>query len=36
MSPHLATNKSILDALNRLIEVVAQLRSPDGGCPFVV
>ena len=29
-----ATNRSILDALNRLIEVVAQLRSPDGGCPW--
>lgn len=28
------TNQSILDALNRLIEVVAQLRSPDGGCPW--
>ena len=29
-----ATNQSILDALNNLIEVVAQLRSPDGGCPW--
>ncbi|MEM8829965.1 MAG: nucleoside triphosphate pyrophosphohydrolase [Cyanobacteria bacterium P01_G01_bin.19] len=27
-------NQSILDALNRLIAVVAQLRSPDGGCPW--
>lgn len=34
MSFHSATNKSILNALNRLIEVVAQLRSPDGGCPW--
>ena len=34
MNPHSATSKSILDALQRLIEVVAQLRSPDGGCPW--
>ena len=34
MSSHPATNQSILNALNRLIEVVAQLRSPDGGCPW--
>ena len=34
MNPHLPTSKSILDALQRLIEVVAQLRSPDGGCPW--
>ena len=34
MSSHSTTNQSILDALNRLIEVVAQLRSPDGGCPW--
>ena len=27
-------NGSILDALKRLISVVAQLRSPDGGCPW--
>lgn len=27
-------NQSILDALNRLINVVAQLRSPEGGCPW--
>ena len=26
--------QSVLDALKRLIEVVAQLRSPDGGCPW--
>lgn len=24
----------ILDALNRLIKVVAKLRSPDDGCPW--
>jgi XTP/dITP diphosphohydrolase len=29
-----ATQQSVLDALQRLIEVVAQLRSPDGGCPW--
>ncbi|MGL4882409.1 MAG: nucleoside triphosphate pyrophosphohydrolase [Waterburya sp.] len=34
MSSHLTTNQSILAALERLIEVVAQLRSPDGGCPW--
>ena len=28
------TGQSILDALQRLIEVVAQLRSPEGGCPW--
>lgn len=28
------TQKSVLDALQRLLEVVAQLRSPDGGCPW--
>lgn len=28
------TQQSVLDALQRLIEVVAQLRSPDGGCPW--
>ncbi|MEM7592681.1 MAG: nucleoside triphosphate pyrophosphohydrolase [Cyanobacteria bacterium P01_A01_bin.83] len=27
-------SRSILDALQRLIQVVAQLRSPDGGCPW--
>jgi XTP/dITP diphosphohydrolase len=34
MSFHLTTNQSILAALERLIEVVAQLRSPDDGCPW--
>ena len=34
MSSHSTTNQSILNALERLIEVVAQLRSPDGGCPW--
>jgi len=34
MNSSVAANKSILDALNRLIEVVAKLRSPDGGCPW--
>ncbi len=29
-----ATYQSILIALQRLIEVVAQLRSPEGGCPW--
>jgi len=29
-----ATQQSVLDALQRLLEVVAQLRSPDGGCPW--
>lgn len=28
------THQSILDALQRLISVVAQLRSPEGGCPW--
>ncbi|MEL6441516.1 MAG: nucleoside triphosphate pyrophosphohydrolase [Cyanobacteria bacterium J06621_8] len=28
------TEQSILDALRRLIQVVAQLRAPDGGCPW--
>lgn len=28
------TQQSVLDALRRLIEVVAQLRSPNGGCPW--
>ena len=27
-------NQSVLDALQRLIEVVARLRSPEGGCPW--
>jgi XTP/dITP diphosphohydrolase len=34
MSSDLTTNQSILTALERLIKVVAQLRSPDGGCPW--
>ena len=28
------TSQAILDALQHLIEVVAKLRSPDGGCPW--
>ncbi|MGL5834821.1 MAG: nucleoside triphosphate pyrophosphohydrolase [Waterburya sp.] len=28
------TQQSVLDALQRLIDVVAQLRAPDGGCPW--
>lgn len=28
------TQQAILRAINNLIEVVAQLRSPDGGCPW--
>jgi XTP/dITP diphosphohydrolase len=28
------TYQAILEALEQLIEVVAQLRSPDGGCPW--
>ena len=34
MNLSVTTNQSILNALNRLIEVVAKLRSPDGGCPW--
>lgn len=34
MNSHSITQQSILDALQRLIEVVAQLRSPNGGCPW--
>ncbi|WP_036485970.1 nucleoside triphosphate pyrophosphohydrolase [Myxosarcina sp. GI1] len=34
MSFQSATYSSVLVALQRLIEVVAQLRSPDGGCPW--
>ncbi len=34
MNSHSTTHQSILDALQRLIEVVARLRSPDGGCPW--
>ncbi|MBW4652190.1 MAG: nucleoside triphosphate pyrophosphohydrolase [Kaiparowitsia implicata GSE-PSE-MK54-09C] len=42
-APHAASNEDLpnqetitptLSALQRLIEVVAQLRSPDGGCPW--
>lgn len=29
-----ASNADILNALNTLIEVVAKLRNPDGGCPW--
>ncbi|MDJ0727685.1 MAG: nucleoside triphosphate pyrophosphohydrolase [Prochloraceae cyanobacterium] len=28
------TSKAILEALQNLIEIVAKLRSPDGGCPW--
>jgi XTP/dITP diphosphohydrolase len=28
------TYQAVLDAVNHLIEVVAKLRSPDGGCPW--
>ncbi len=34
MSSSSTVNQSILDALQHLIEVVAQLRSPEGGCPW--
>lgn len=34
MSPSSDTSQAILTALNRLVAVVAQLRSPDGGCPW--
>ena len=34
MNSNSTTDRSILDALQRLIEVVARLRSPDGGCPW--
>jgi XTP/dITP diphosphohydrolase len=34
MNSDSTTQQSVLDALQRLIEVVAQLRSPDGGCPW--
>jgi XTP/dITP diphosphohydrolase len=33
-APKNPTYQAILEALNHLIEVVAQLRSPDGGCPW--
>jgi XTP/dITP diphosphohydrolase len=32
--PTPATHSAVLQALQRLIEVVAQLRSPQGGCPW--
>ena len=28
------TEASVLQALQQLIDVVAQLRSPEGGCPW--
>lgn len=34
MIPSNSLNKSILEALNNLIEVVKKLRSPQGGCPW--
>ena len=34
MSSQSTTYNSVLSALQNLIEVVAQLRSPDGGCPW--
>jgi XTP/dITP diphosphohydrolase len=34
MNSDSATQQSVLNALQRLIEVVAQLRSPEGGCPW--
>lgn len=34
MSSQSATYNSVLIALQHLIDVVAQLRSPDGGCPW--
>lgn len=34
MNSHSTGYQSILSALERLIQVVAQLRSPDGGCPW--
>lgn len=33
-NPQTQTYHAILDALNHLIDVVAKLRSPDGGCPW--
>jgi XTP/dITP diphosphohydrolase len=33
-SPPASTQSAILENLQRLIDVVAQLRSPDGGCPW--
>ena len=34
MNSQSTTHNSILVALQKLIDVVAQLRSPDGGCPW--
>ena len=34
MNPDSTTHQSVLNALKRSIEVVARLRSPDGGCPW--
>ena len=34
MSQQNNSNTATLDALQQLIDVVAQLRSPDGGCPW--
>ena len=34
MNSQTKTHQSVLNALERLIEVVAQLRSPEGGCPW--
>ena len=34
MNSDSTNHKSVLDALKRSIEVVARLRSPDGGCPW--
>ncbi|HAX77605.1 MAG TPA: nucleoside triphosphate pyrophosphohydrolase [Cyanobacteria bacterium UBA11372] len=34
MSNFEASTESAIDALQQLIEVVAKLRSPDGGCPW--
>jgi XTP/dITP diphosphohydrolase len=34
MNSHSSTYNSVLVALQHLIEVVAQLRSPEGGCPW--
>ncbi|MEL7523090.1 MAG: MazG nucleotide pyrophosphohydrolase domain-containing protein, partial [Cyanobacteria bacterium J06553_1] len=34
MNSYSTAHQSVLDALKRLIEVIAQLRSPDGGCPW--
>ncbi|MEL7070492.1 MAG: nucleoside triphosphate pyrophosphohydrolase [Cyanobacteria bacterium J06581_3] len=31
---HSTTDNSILEELQRLIEVIAQLRNPEGGCPW--